>query len=211
MLINRNTMCLVMTLSVAAGSTYAATFGDLDANGDNQLELSEFQAAFGDAQGTIYFEAYNGAGETADAFVTPEEIVAYNQANFPAEDGNGPQLTESEFETADVNEDGVISKGEMLDHFGPAAQVALAKFDGNGDGIVTLDEVRSSDDPVGERGRGQLERSTKDSDSHGNSGDRSDGGESGNNGGGDRGNSGGGDRGNSGGGDRGNSSGKGRD
>ena len=210
MLINRNSMCLVLGFSLAAGSTYAATFGELDTNNDNQLELSEFQAAFGDEQGTVYFNAYNGTGETADAFVTPEEITSYNASNFPAEDGSGPLLTESEFAEADVNEDGLISKGEMFDHFGPAAQTALAKFDGNGDGIVTLNEVRSSDDPVGERGRGQLQRSTKDPDTRGNS---SDGGGKGNRGGGDKGNSGGSDRGNSGGSDRGNSGGggKGRD
>lgn len=184
-----------MTLSVAAGSTYAATFGDLDKNGDRLLDLSEFQAEFGEELGTTYFTAYNGAGETADEFVTPDEITAYNEAYFPAEGESSPQLTESTFATADVNQDGVISKGEMLDHFGPAAQVALAKFDGNGDGIVTLDEVRSSDDPVGERGRGQLERSTNDSDTRGNSGDRSGGGDRGNSGGGDRGNSGGGGKG----------------
>jgi Ca2+-binding EF-hand superfamily protein len=84
-------------------------------------------------------------------------------------------LTESDFATADVNEDGVISKGEMLDHFGPEAQIALAKFDKNGDDTVTLDEVRSSDDPNGERGRGRLERSTETSNTRGNSGNRSEG------------------------------------
>jgi hypothetical protein len=168
------TVLLAAALGLATSGAYAATFGDLDTNDDDKLELSEFQEEFGVEQGIIYFNEYNGTGEAADDFVTSGKIAAYN-SNLPAEGVSGPLLTESDFATADVNEDGVISKGEMLDHFGPEAQIALAKFDKNGDDTVTLDEVRSSDDPNGERGRGRLERSTETSNTRGNSGNRSEG------------------------------------
>jgi Ca2+-binding EF-hand superfamily protein len=174
MLINRHTVLLAAALGLATSGAYAATFDEIDSDLSGDLSLEEFKSAFL-GEGETLFDMYNtDAGDGTAEVVTKDEITDYNTANYSS-DETDPALTLSDeaFDVADVNEDGVISKGEMLDHFGPEAQVALAKFDKNGDGIVTLDEVRSSDDPKGERGRGSLERPTKTSSTRDNSENRS--------------------------------------
>lgn len=114
-----------------------------------------------------------------------------------------------------MNQDGVLDESELANVFGGNANVALVKFDQNGDGYVTKDEVRSSDDPMGERGNakwgeagpgnsGKGSDDTETASSKGNSGGNKGGG-NGNSGGGNSGGNSGGGNGNGGG----NSGGKG--
>ncbi|MBS0125283.1 EF-hand domain-containing protein [Thetidibacter halocola] len=189
---------IVIAAGLASGPAFAATFSELDTDGNGRLSVEEFTEAFGEG-GQEAFDSYDANG---DGSVSLNEVRANADASGTEEDGDGGVT----FGDLDTNGDGVIDKGEMIDHFGARAQQALAKFDANGDGYVTLNEVRSSDDPKGARGRGGLDRAERDGDRAGNRGGQGNG--KGNSG--DRGN--GGDRGNSGnGGDRGNGGGNGKD
>ena len=120
-------------LSLAtAGQAQEVAFADIDANGDGVLSAAEFSATFPNA-GAGDFAALDRDG---DGFVTTSEVSGSEDVTFA---------------DADTNGDGVLT-GDELDHFSPRAQQALMRFDRDGDGFVTLNEVRSSDDPVGERG-----------------------------------------------------------
>ena len=80
-------------MSAAAGSAHAATFADIDTDDSGDLNVEEFEAAFaGQGQAQEYFDMYNAPAEggEADDVVTPEEITAYNSANYTSEDGSDP-------------------------------------------------------------------------------------------------------------------------
>ena len=177
-------IALVAVLALGGTAASAATFGELDTDRNGLLTVDEFTAAYGDA-GQAAFERYDTDGSGG---VTLREIAAGTSRQTETGDGN---VT---FGDLDTNGDGVIDRGEMVDHFGPRAQTALARFDANGDGYVTLNEVRSSDDPVGERGRGRTQRAGGSDDSRTSAGRDARGGGNGNSGGnrgGGNGNSGG--------------------
>lgn len=57
------------------------------------------------------------------------------------------------FEDVDINGDGTLQAEEMTHAFGDQAQHALRKFDMDGDGIVTLAEVRASNNSQGAQGK----------------------------------------------------------
>ncbi|WP_227417963.1 EF-hand domain-containing protein [Roseitranquillus sediminis] len=130
-----------------SASAQSVSFADIDANGDGALDSIELEASFGDVAGDVAAKL-DGNG---DGLVTRDEASAGQQEE------DDPQT----FGEIDLDGDGVLEAPEFEHAFGPEAQVALAKFDANGDGVVTLDEVRSSDDPKGERGHGKSRRAER--------------------------------------------------
>ena len=196
------TSAMVLALSATLALADGQAFGTIDTNNDGLLDRAELEGAFGDA-GANTLDRFDANGDGA---VSRDEAVA---AGGEEDDG---ELT---FEEIDLDADGELEEDELEHAFGERAQAALAKFDADGDGRVTLDEVRSSDNPKGERGHGRYgaRNSEKDRDvasrgrpdDRGNRGrDRDRGGNSdrgqGGKGGGDRGGNGGGKGGGNGGG-----------
>ncbi len=138
-------MILAAGLGFAASSAVALTFSEIDLDGDGTLNATEFAAAYPEAAAT-YFSLYdrdgNGAA-TADEVRTASELLKEGVT----------------IQDMDLDEDGELERDEVEHVFSAGAQAALSKFDEDGDGKVTLDEVRASDDPVGARGRGAQNRS----------------------------------------------------
>jgi len=92
--------------------------------------------------------------QTALSALTLSLILAASTAN--AQDANIEELDLNDdgqlsFNEIDTDDDGLLKKSEVTHAFGPAAQSALAKFDVNGDGNVTLDEVRGSNNAGGNK------------------------------------------------------------
>ena len=59
------------------------------------------------------------------------------------------------FDDIDTNRNGTLDGAEIAFAFGPSAQAALLKFDANGDGTVTLAEVREGNNASNGAERGQ--------------------------------------------------------
>ncbi|MFD1340823.1 hypothetical protein [Litorisediminicola beolgyonensis] len=128
-------ICASLGLAAAA---HAAVFSEIDTDGDDLISASEYEAAFGTSDG---FERYD---TDASGYASRDEVT-----------GAGGKVHKSgklTFSDIDEDDDGELDEEELEHAFGEGAQAALAKFDRDGDGVVTLDEVRSSDDPKGERG-----------------------------------------------------------
>ncbi|MGR3593132.1 MAG: EF-hand domain-containing protein [Limimaricola soesokkakensis] len=134
------TLLLSASFGVLASSALALTFAQVDANGDGSLDATEFAAAYPETAET-YFSLYDQDG---NGFATAAEVRA-------ASDLLSEGIT---IEDIDLDENGEIDQEEVAHVFSARAQVALSKFDANADGNVTLNEVRASDDPREERGRG---------------------------------------------------------
>ncbi|GGB22086.1 hypothetical protein GCM10011324_35130 [Allosediminivita pacifica] len=130
-------LALSTTLALADGQA----FGTIDTNDDGFLDRAELDGAFGAAGGST-LDRFDSNG---DGIVSRDEAVAADEAD---DDDGAPT-----FDEIDLDADGQLEPDELEHVFGERAQAALAKFDADGDGRVTLDEVRSSDDPKGERGR----------------------------------------------------------
>lgn len=139
-------MILAAGLGLAASSAAALSFAEIDLDGDGSLNAAEFAAAYPEAAAT-YFNLYDRDG---NGVATVDEVRAASEL-----------LKEGvTIRDMDLDEDGKLEREEVEHVFSVGAQAALSKFDQDGDGTVTLDEVRASDDPVGTRGRGAENRNS---------------------------------------------------
>jgi len=116
------------TVAVAQGQT----FNQIDRDRSGTLDPAELQAAFG-AAGNTTLAAYDRDG---DGTLSLDEA-----SRSGGDDADGDIGDEGEEVARDTHS------------FSPDAQRALSKFDENGDGMVTRNEVRASDDAPGDRGR----------------------------------------------------------
>lgn len=133
-------MILAVGLGVAASSAVALSFTEIDLDGDGRLDATEFATASPTARAP-YVKLYDRDG---NGIATVDEVRAASE--FLKEGVTVQDM--------DLDADGELEGGEVEHVFSVSAQTALSKFDENGDGTVTLDEVRTSDTPVGTRGRG---------------------------------------------------------
>jgi hypothetical protein len=144
------TTALFLILATAA-SADSKSFVEMDINGDGALDASEFSAAFG-SEGAALFETLDS---NQDGMVTTDEVT----------EASSGDIDDDELQEADLDGDGIVEGHEIQHVFGPRAQKALAKFDADGDGHVTLDEVRSSNNRRDREDRGpRSERDDRSSD-----------------------------------------------
>ncbi|WP_432256515.1 EF-hand domain-containing protein [Limimaricola sp. AA108-03] len=146
----KRTAPILMATGLLATPALSLTFAEIDADGSGSLDAAEFANAYPDAPET-YFMVYDQNG---DGVASPDEV---RQASRLLRSGVS-------VDELDLDEDGELEREEVQHVFSAGAQTALAKFDADRDGTITLDEVRASDDPKGERGRGRLKQAAKDDD-----------------------------------------------
>ena len=100
-----------------------------DKNGDGKLSKDELPERM---QGML-----ERGDSNKDGFLTPDEIRAMARAQQPASGGDQRRRVDPIFAALDLNHDGVLSEEEI-----DAAPASLKTLDRNGDGKLTMDELR---------------------------------------------------------------------
>lgn len=121
-----------LALCLAAGGAHAqadsprqAQFAQLDGNGDGRVSLDEYRAAAK--------AAFDAIDSDHNYNVSVEELAAAN----PQRDG---ELSPAQrIALADGNHDGILSDAENR----AAADARFERIDADGDGALTLDELKS--------------------------------------------------------------------
>ncbi len=143
----KRTAPILMATALLATPALSLTFAEIDVNGSGSLDAEEFAAAYPDAP-EAYFMVYDQNGDGAANVDEVRDASTLLSSGVSVDD-------------LDLDEDGKLEREEVQHVFSAGAQAALAKFDADGDGTVTLDEVRASDDPKGERGRGRAKQAAR--------------------------------------------------
>lgn len=146
------TPILIIAMTMAAGLTITDAaaqarepmdFATLDADGNGQITLEDFEATR-----AARFAEIDGDGDGA---LSEAELMAHAQAQA---NDRAAQMATRMIDRMDANDDGVLQPEEMQDARGDGLARRFDRLDADEDGAISEDEFQAARDDRGERHHG---------------------------------------------------------